>query len=194
MRLDGLAGARTRVHLVVEFRLLRVGDDPTGVVDAEVGVGLGQHRHAARRRRRNVRDHEIRIAGRIGAVGGEHGRTDAVGVLQMRIDPAGRRQVRGVQLARADQHGRELAVDEVAVDGERRERVVRANRLSACDGCQRDRLGRVPKADVVEGRRRGLHLGLGDRRRTREGMVGNVVEAERRSRRDDVSLDVRSFE
>ena len=100
-------------------------------MDPEVDVGLGEHRHAVRRLRRDVRHHEIRVTGRVvDGVRGEDRGPDAVRVLQVLVHPTRRREVRGVDLSSADEDRCQFAVDEVAVDAQRGERVVRADRLT----------------------------------------------------------------
>ncbi len=114
--LDVRAGVRAGIDLVVQFGLLGVGDHPTVQFDAEVDVGLGQRGHAVRRLRRNVRHHEDGVTGRgVDLIRGNHGRANAVRVLQVLVDPTVRRQVGAIELASADKDWRQFPVDEIAV-------------------------------------------------------------------------------
>ena len=105
-----------------------------------------------------------------------------------------RGQVRRVQLARADQDRRELAVDEVAVHGERGERVVRVDRLTTSHVRQRDVGAGSHKRMLLSVGVSALIGRVGDRGRGGEVVVLDLVEPEGRAGRLDVALDVRRLE
>ncbi len=112
----------------------------------------------------------------------------------MGVDPAGRGQIRRIELAGADQHRRQLAVDQVAVDRERREVVVGADRLATDRRGQGDLAGRVPEADVGQRGRVGLDLGVGDRRGPGEVVVSHLVDVVGGAGGSDVARYVRRLQ
>ena len=154
---------RSGLRLVVKFLLLAVGHYPARVVDTEVDPGSRKERCAVRRRRRHVLDRKGRVAGRrVKSVGRRDHHAVTVGVFEVLVDPTASRKVVLVELAGAHKHRRHFAVEDVAVDSERREGVVRLDGLAALHRLEGNVWRRVPEANVIERGGAGLQISRSD--------------------------------
>ena len=191
VRLD----VRPTGELVVDLGLLGVSDHPAGVPDTEVDPGLGEGGQTPRRDRGEVRHVENRVTRRgVDLVGREQGDAVTVGVLQVSVHPPGRGQRGGGDFAGTDEHRGEGTVHLVAIDAERREGVVRANRLAANGGGEGDLGIGVPESNVGERRGVGLEDRARDRRGSGEGVIRHLGQAPSLSSRVDITSDVGGLE
>ena len=179
-------------RLVLDLGLFGVDDHVLAVTRRVVDGGMADHERRRLRRLRDGAGEEVRRVARVGDVAGGGDHAVAVRVLQVRVHPDLLGEPARVEGAHADEDRRGLAVDRVAVDGERVHLVVALDDLQLLEGRHRDR--RVPQQHVRE---RLLVLGE-DRRREvlvrREAVTRHVSDPHRVAGRGDVVLDVRQLE